>query len=236
MDQPPTIPPTTPQTPPPAPVKKGLPALAWVGIGCGGLLIIAIIVGGILIGFFGKKIKEFTDNPEKTGAELIVSMNPDLEKLSQDDEKGEMTIRTKGGEEMTLTYKDISEGRITVRDKDGNETRLGSADLSQVPTWVPRAPGLTDGVSSYHSEAGDQISGLFTGKTDQSAEQLKEFFKDEIAKLNMDSSRSINSSTTANGTRVESIGYSGSGKSITVVITEKPGSPTLVNTNYSEKK
>lgn len=223
--------PTTPATPP---AKKGLPAIAWVGIGCGGLLLIGIIVGAILFGIFAGKIKEFAANPEKAGAEMMVSMNPELEMVSQDEGKGEMTIRTKDGDEVTLSYKDISEGRITVKDKDGNETRIGSADLSQVPAWVPRAPDLSDAVSTFHSEGGGKATGQFSGKSSQSIEQLRTFLEGEALSLGMNTSS--NSSMNANGTTVVTLDFSGDGKSLTFIITEKPEAKTLVNTNYSEQK
>jgi len=230
MEQQPVMPPAAQ----PAPVKKGMPAIAWLGIGCGGLILIGLIVGGILFSVFSKKMKEFAANPEKAGAEMMVSMNPDLEKVSQDDTKGEMTIRTKDGEEVTLSYKDISEGRITVKDKDGNETSLGSAELSQVPAWVPKASDLSDGISTFHSSSGNQSSGQFSGKSEQSLETLKTYFEGEATGLGMSSSSS--SSMNSNGTAVVTLGYSGGGKSLTIVITEKPGSPTVVSTAYSENK
>jgi hypothetical protein len=230
MEQPPAMPPT-PATPP---VKKGLPAIVWVGIGCGGLLLIAIIVGAVLVSFLGVKFKEFADNPEKTAAEMIVSANPDLEKVSQDNEKGEMTIKTKDGREITLSYQDLAEGKISVTDAEGDTTRIGSADLSQVPAWVPKAPDLSDAVSTFHREGGGQVTGQFSGKCGQSLEQIREFFEGEASSLGLNTSS--NSSMNANGTAVVTLSFSGGDKSLTVVITEKPGSQILVNTNYSEKK
>lgn len=216
------------------PVKKGMPAIAWVGIGCGSLLLIAIIVGGFLIKMGVDKVKEFTDNPEKVAAEMMVSANPDMEMVSQNQEAGEMTIRMKDGKEMTLSYGDLAEGNFSVTDAEGNTTRVGSADLSQVPAWVPIAPGLSDGVSMFHSEGGGQISGQFSGKSDQSLEQLQTFFESEVSSLGLTTSSS--NSMNMNGTAVLTLNFSGNGKSLTFAITEKPGSMTLVNTNYSDKK
>ncbi len=103
-------------SPAPVVVKKGLPPLAWVGIGCGGLILIGIILMLVAGVFISKKAKElgvdFSKNPEKAAAELIVSMTPDLEKVSSDDVAGTITIRMKDGIEKTLTYKDIQEGKF----------------------------------------------------------------------------------------------------------------------------
>ena len=229
MEQPPAMPPTHPS----APAKKGMPALAWVGIGCGGLILVAIVAAILLFKAGADKIKEFAANPEKAGAEMIVSMNPDLEMVSQDEGKGEMTIRTKDGKEMTLSYKDIAEGKLVMTDAEGNETVIGSGDLSKVPAWVPKAPDLSEAVSTFHSNAGGQVSGQFSGKSGQSADDLKTFFADAASGLGMTSSST--GSTSLNGTTVSTMEYSGGGKSLTIVITETPGSRTLVNTNYTEK-
>lgn len=231
MEQPPAIPPSfLPQ----AAAKKGMPALAWVGIGCGGLLLIALALG--VYGFIvaKKKIDEFAANPEKAAAEMVISMTPDFEKLSQDDAKGTMTIRTKGGEEMTLSYKDIAEGKFTVTDKGGNTTMIGSSELSHVPAWVPKPADFTEGLSVFHSEAGNEISGQFSGKSALKADDLISFFESEATKLGF---------PTASGTRkvldgvtIITHGFTSDDRSLHIVITEKPGSATLVNTNYSEKK
>jgi hypothetical protein len=179
------------------------------------------------------KFEEFAANPEKVLAEAIISGNPDLEMISQDDAKGEMTIRTKDGKEMTLSYKDISEGRIEMKDQDGNVTTMGSSDLSQVPAWVPQAPDLKEGVSMFHSNAGGTITGQFSGRSDKSLVDLQSFFEDEASSQGLSSSST--SSTNMGATSVATLEFSGGGKTLNIVITEKPGSSALINTNYSEK-
>ena len=208
--------------------------LAWLGIGCGGLLVIAL--GLAVYGFFlaKKTIDDFAANPEKAAAEMIVSMQPDLRVLSKDEANGTMTLRTKDGEEMTLSYKDIQDGKFIVTDKDGNTTLIGSADLSQVPAWVPQAPEFTEGFSVFHSEAGGKASGQFSGKSPRGAEALRTFYEGEASTLGMTSNSSR--SMEAGGTSTITLGFSDGGRSMTIVITGKPGSSTLVNTNYSEAK
>ena len=76
MEQPPEIPQSSVATQD----KKGMPVIAWVGIGCGGLIILGIIVTVILFKLFAGKIREFSENPEKTAAELVVAADPNLRK------------------------------------------------------------------------------------------------------------------------------------------------------------
>lgn len=120
--------------------KKGLSTLAWVAIGCGGLIIVGLIaVFGL--GFFafqkGKEIvteatgsdsiqewvEDMQDNPAKTAAETMIRVNPDLEIVSTDDEAGTITfVDTRSGEEATLNFEDIAEGRFSVTTDEGDFT------------------------------------------------------------------------------------------------------------------
>jgi hypothetical protein len=233
MGQLPAIPLTSPSDPAQASSKKGVPAIAWVGIGCGGLIILATIVGGIIFSKVKNKFDEIVKNPEKAAAEWVVSRNPDLKMVSQDQEAGKMTIRTKDGKELTLSYQDISEGRITMTDSDGNMTRIGSSDLSQVPGWVPKPKDFSDPFSTFQSVAGGEITGLFSLKTSLGTDDLQRFYEDASTALKMPTSSS--KSMNANGTCVTTLNHSGGGRSLRVMITEKSGVATQVNTNYSEK-
>jgi hypothetical protein len=227
-------PPPHPVQPPQAPGKKGIPAIAWVGMGCGGLLIVGVIAVALAISYLNRKIDDFTKNPEKAAAEMVVSMNPDLKKISQNDETGEMTIRTKEGEEITLSYKEISEGRFMVKDKDGNVTQFGSTDLSKIPSWVPQATDLKDAVSLYHGETAKEISGQFSGKSIRSAKDLEAELSAKWAASGISSNNK--GVTNVNGTSIITLNYSDEKRKLQIVITEKSGSETLVNTFYSENK
>ncbi len=94
-----------------------MPPIAWVGIGCGGLIVVAIIIMIISGVWFSKKAKElgadFSKNPERAAAELVINFNPEYEKVSNDDEAATMTIRAKDGTLLTLPYTDIAEGKFT---------------------------------------------------------------------------------------------------------------------------
>ena len=225
-------PPQMPTAPPAVPAKKGLPTAAWIGIGCLGIILLGgaiLVIGGM---FVWNSFSAVLENPEKTAAHMMVEANPEWTKISENEEKGEMTIRVNNGDELTLSYEDISEGRFTFPDVEGGETVSGSPDLSLVPAWVPRPADLTEGLVTYHSTTGKEITGQFSGRSSMSAEDLKAFFEGEASSLDM-GSRSQKSTSSANVT-VMNLKYSGSGKSLVVVITEKAGEASRVNLAYSE--
>lgn len=225
---------TPPPQPPLAGNKKGMPALAWVGIGCGTFVIIGIIGAVFAVGWLKGKVDNFAKNPDKAAAELLVKVNPDLEMVSQDDKKGEMTIRTKKGEVVTLSYKDIAKGKITVTGADGSVSQLGGADISKVPSWVPQAPGLSDTYGAFHQETPKEITGAYSAKTTTSPEDLEEFFKTEAGKLGLTSSS--RSSFSANGAETVSFKHSGGKRELSVVVTVKPGEGSALLVTYREEK
>jgi hypothetical protein len=74
---------------------KGLSALAWVEIGCGGLLLATFVILITAVVFFSYKAVEYArkveENPAKAAAELFVKVNPDVELVSADDQAGNAT-------------------------------------------------------------------------------------------------------------------------------------------------
>ncbi len=229
MDDQPPIPPVPSE-------KKGIPVVGWIGIGCGTLVLIAVIVIALLIGWCRQAVGDLSDfkrNPEKAAAELMVRMNPELKKVSENEAAGEMTIRTKDGQEVTLSYKDISEGRFTLKDAQGNVTRMGQADLANVPAWVPRVPEVKTAHTAYQTAGAGKLSGFFSATSALGVDALDEFFKTEASKLRFNDSRS--SSYHADGVESRTLSFEGGGRQLNIVLTAKPGEDVQVNVGYEEK-
>jgi hypothetical protein len=219
---------------PATPGKKGMPVIAWVGIGCGTIVVLCIIGFSALVGMCSRKMSEFKANPEKSAAELMVKMNPDLNVVSQDESKGVMTIRTKDGQEMTMSYKDVSKGQFTIKDAKGNVTQLGQSDLSNVPSWVPRVPGMKTANGSFQTQEGNKTSGVYNTTTTETADNLENSLKAEAEKLGLSSSN--RSSFSADGTETRSLVYEGGGKKLSFIITSKAGEDGQVVVGYEESK
>lgn len=140
-----------PQAPQQPPQKKKLGPLAWILIGCLGLIVLAgavTLVGGF---FVAKKVKDvaedYRENPARTAAEMVVRVNPDLELIATDEEAQTMTIRnTKTGEVFTADWSDIKEGKFRM-EADGKQVTF---DAKQA------ADGEEGGMISVTDESGDQ--------------------------------------------------------------------------------
>ncbi len=199
---------STPQPPAPtapAPQKKTSP-LVWILVGCGGLIVIVGIV--FLVGgyFVAHKIKGYAEtakkNPAMAAAKFAVAVNPDLEVVSEDDDKGELTIRNKKtGEEITMNAQDIKQGRLKFKNEKGEEVTFegsgqegkegfriksdkgsmtfGAGAAEKAPAWVPAYPAGKALVSASEKTAGG-VRGHLSFQTTDSADQIMTFYEREL--------------------------------------------------------
>ena len=193
---------------PPVQQKKGMGVLGWILIGCGSL----VFLGGVaFVGttwWVAHKVKNFAEKAEKNPnyaavkvAELAVRMNPDVELVSSDADKGTLTIRDKkSGEEYTLSAEDISKGKFKIS-KGGEEVNVdvsGTADggtvkvtsdkgtatfgagtATETPSWVPLYPDTkAEGVSSF--SAGSENSGTFAMSTKDGVDKILAFYESKL--------------------------------------------------------
>lgn len=189
------------------PKKKGLSTLAWIGIGCGVLLMIAAVALLVVGMIAARKLKDvagdFKANPEMAAARLIVKMNPELEEVSADEQAGTITVRhKKTGEVVTVSIQDLKEGRIkfttdegevsveakgegeegTVSVTKGDQTwklKTGVETVGEIPAWVPVIPGGE--VESPHVVTSEgKTSGGFQLRTSESVEAATDFYRERL--------------------------------------------------------
>ena len=97
------------ETSSPTPQKKGLGALAWIGIGCGGIVVLGIIGVVIFTMMFGGKIKQFAEDAQKnptraTATTMITVSGGQFEMVAEDDANKRYTVREKKGGSLTTIY------------------------------------------------------------------------------------------------------------------------------------
>jgi len=224
----------------PAQGKKGLPVLAWIAIGCGGIVVLAGIAFTVLGWFAVNKMKDvasdFEDNPTRAAAELVVRMNPDLEMVESDDDAGTITVREKSsGKVVTMNYEDIEEGRISFESEEGRveiggqaqgeegvmtittdegETRIGGG--GEIPDWVPAHPSTTARQSLVRSTGPTGDTGQASFTVDADADEVAAFYKAELEKA---------------GYTVSVTTYSGNEGSVSMVSGQKDGGSIIASVN-----
>jgi len=166
--------------------KKGLHPMAWVGMGCGGLLVVAILAIAVLVGWGKRKIKEVQESlvigVEQNATETLIDMHPELEMLSEDPATGEVTVLVNAtGELLTFSPEELTQGRVSIKGADGTSTTLGLGELADVPGWVPRHPGAVDEKALFHRESGSSVKGLVSYDSTESADDLENFYDGELS-------------------------------------------------------
>ena len=201
--QPPVAPPPAAPTAPQAPVKKSTSPLIWVLAGCGGLIVLVAVVLLVVVVFVGHRAKGFLNvaqkNPAMAVAKIAVAANPDLEVVSEDDDRGIITIRNrKTGEEQTMNAEDIKAGKLKFKNEKGEEVTFeghgegekgqlsiksnkgemsfGSGKAAPLPSWVPSYPGSTPTATMSKSSA-EGIYGSYSFQTSDESAKVLDFYE-----------------------------------------------------------
>ena len=127
------------ETPPLTPQKIGLGALAWIGIGCGGIVVLGIIGMVVFSMMFGGKIKQFAEdaqkNPTRATASVMVTTGQ-FEMVAEDDANKRYTVKEKKSGALTTIY--WSEAKKAPEVIPGDFTAIPAADASVAPVPAPK--------------------------------------------------------------------------------------------------
>lgn len=239
--------------------KKGLSVLAWVGIGCGTLVVLTfagcMVAGYMGMAWLGGMVADFEENPAMASARMIVRTNPELELVDSDDEAGTLTVRNREtGETVTVDLQQIEQGRIrfesgdeevtlgvegdeegggtlTVRDKEGETTfRAGSGGDEDIPDWVPRYPGVAPTGTTF-MRSGGEINGNFAVETDDSLEDVLDYYREALEAAGF--TEVSYTTSQAGGTRNANLMTESGNRTIGVLVSEEGGTTRAVVT-FSE--
>lgn len=208
------VPPTTPigmppqQQFPPPPQKKSN-TLTYVLVGCGTFIIlgvIAVVAGGY---FVFNKAKEAGLDPELmqkqpalATAKIMVAMNPDIELVSVDEEKGLITVKDKKtGETATINMREAREGKVIfgkhgedevsmevegdededsasleVKTKEGTAKFGSGAAAEGLPDWFPAYPDAKV-QGNYSSQGQGGYTGGYQFTTQDPVDSVVKFYE-----------------------------------------------------------
>jgi hypothetical protein len=187
--------------------KKGLSCVAIGGIGCLVLVVAAFLGGGAVVARFFPQIKAFIKDAEKdpalATAMLALKVNPDIEMVTADDSKREVTFKVKSsGETMTVSFDELAQGKLKMTNAKGEEISFDASDVERSgvvmkgpdgeavigagkaappPAWVPMYPGAVVQEGGMRVERPDgAINGLAVAKTRDSVEAVQRFFETQL--------------------------------------------------------
>ena len=251
--------------PVPPPPKKGLSPLAWVGIGCGALAVLAAIGFTIMLAaggwFLKKQADKLEKNPTLTIAEWYVRANPDYELVSADEATGTITIREiKTGEEMTVDAKDLKEGKLTVKTKDGTAVFDASADEGggtikvtdekgqastlqagsgaapqNLPSWLPVYPGGTI-QGTFDTNTPDGRSASFSLTTSDTGDKVLSFYESRLKEAGLKVDSTTMTSTAEGKGGILTASSESPSRNVSVLVGASEGGQTTAAITFAEKQ
>ena len=239
--------------------KKGLPALAWIGIGCGGLIVIGVVVAVIATAFLFAKVKDvaedISENPVAVAAETVVRFNPELELVESDREAGKIRVReVKTGKVVTFNYEDIQDGKFSFENEEGesvsfdasvgadgespsltiatSETTIAlgvSGAAIDLPDWLPLYSGNVAEQGGFSSTTNTERSGTLSFKSSDGADQILQFYEKVLEDLGIEANRT---SFSGGGGSLTSLSGSSSTHEVSASVSQSPGEDNSVAIIY----
>ncbi len=252
----------TPSMPQPAAPQKnsGAKLLLWIlGIILGILLL--SLGTCTMIGFYavhkakqaGMDSELMKKNPQLAAAKMAVSMSPETEIVSSDDDAGTIVVREKKtGKVVTMKF-DPGKKSMVVMDEAGKTTTMTTtgeganagmeikgpdgtmkmgASSEKAPDWVPLYPGASPQSTFSASNDGEQ-SGSYTFTTSDATDKLISFYSGALKSGGFTVSNMTTNSEGKVGGLVS--GEDKPGKRTVAVTFETENDGTHVNVTYSAK-
>jgi len=235
------------------PVKKGMSPLAWVGVGCIVLLVLAGIAVGVMGWFAKRAVDKFAENPTMTAAELMVRANPDLELVSSDRKTNTLTVKDKKtGEVTTFSAEDAKNGKFTIKsdkgtatfdasganggtlkvtDEKGQQTTttFGGVNAKQaLPSWLPEYPGGTV-QGTFDTTTNDTRSAAFTVSTKDDSNKVLDYYEAQLKNNGFKPEKSTFNNNGQTGGTVSGKSEDGKHEVSVIVSTSTEGTQALVS-------
>jgi hypothetical protein len=224
---------------PPPPAKKSN-ALVWVLGGLGGcLVLVVILVFGIGL-FVSHKVKQagvdgdlLKRNPALAAAKIMVATNPNIELVSTDEGKQEITVRDKKtGKVYSMSFEDAKNGKFTV--KEDGQTTVTVGGKAKLPSWVPDYPG-SDPQGAFAATGQDGDSGTFSFKTKDDSEKVSKYYQDQFKNQGMKITANVTSTTGSTSGGMISAQDEASKRNVAVVLSVENGETTVAVTYTTNK-
>jgi len=231
----------------PPPPKKGMGALGWVLIGCGGLIVIALIVCVGLYFFVMHKAKQAGLDTDLINLEIISEdddrgiirvhdrkQNKNFIVNFEDAKKGRLTLQEEGKEAVTLSAS--GEGQTGTLEMKSNEGtfKVGGGGPANLPSWVPSYPA-SNPQSTMTAEDAHNKHASFNFKTGDAVDKIVSFYKDGFASAGLKVSNSSMSEGNGSTTGMISAKDDAGNREVLVIVGNQNGE-TTVTVSYNEKK
>jgi len=251
---------------PPQPAAQAAPAarkkspVVWILVGCFGLIVIAGVIALAVGWFVAYKARQagldpalIRKNPAVAMAKMMASMNPDVDVVSVDEDRGLITLREKSsGKTVTLNLEDVKKGKISFKDDSGEEVSIQGDDASgsftmkskdgtlrgsaqwSPPGWIPVYTGAkVEGGANVDSPEEDAGAGYLS--TPDSIEKVLEFYENALKSHGFQVSKAIESPDGESNMGTLSATDEGSKRFMSLIVMPADGA-TRIHITFSVKK
>lgn len=178
----------TASVPLPVGVKKKTSPFVWILGGCG---VLVVVIALIFVGtglFVAKKVSDaglnsesMKKNPALAAARMAVALNPDVEVVNVDEDRGVLTIKEKkSGKVIRMNAEDIKNGKISFSDEStGEKMSIGVDANAKLPDWVPSYPGSKP-EGAFAATGGEGEGGMVHFKTNDAGAKVLAYYQDAL--------------------------------------------------------
>jgi hypothetical protein len=205
-------------------------------LGCGGILVLGLL-GALFTGYFvAKKVASVVDtdlmekNPAAAVTKLLATLNPDVDVVSVDEDKGVVIVREKKtGKTITLDFEKLKEGQMSIEDDQGAKLELGGGSSApKLPSWLPAYPNVKQTMMNVTANEG----GSTTFSTDDSIEDAAAFYESALTKAGIAVNKA--SAEAPGQGKVMTVSGEKEGRKANVMVTKSDG-VTTVTLSYADK-
>lgn len=245
------------------PPRKKTSPVVWILVILGTLFLLGVLsVGGLIFYGLHKARQAGIDpelmrrNPALAAAKIAVAMNPDVQLIKVDEDRGTIIVRDKKtGKVLTANFNDAKHGRfvfsedgknveisasgqgpngsVQVKSPDGTVT-FGGGMATNLPSWVPQYPGSKP-ENAVTSNTPTETGGVFHFKTKDGTEAVIKFYTDQSKAAGL----TISNTTTSQGQggmgAMLAAGDESSKRNLMIVVATEEGE-TGVTVTYGTKK
>jgi hypothetical protein len=230
--------------------------LAWIGIGCGVIIVLCVIAFSIMGWMAKRAIDKYSKNPGMAAAVLMVKANPDLELVSTDEKANSITVKNKKTGETTVMTADEN-GKFSFKNDKGESTTFdasggngvsikstdekgqvstfnaGAGSPQNLPSWLPTYPGGTVS-GTYDTNTNESRTAAFTVTTKDDSNKVIDYYDNQLKGAGLTTEKSTYSSSGQNGGTVTGKSADGKREASVMVSATPEGSQAVVT--FTEKK
>jgi len=176
------------------PAKKKTAWWVWGLLGCGGLIVVVVVIAVAGLGYLWTKVPK---TELGVVARAIQLTNPDVEVVSLDEDRQIVTLKDKKtGKQLTVNLEDAKRGKFSFTDGKESVTFGGEDGVIKVqgekgtaiygeapknlPSWLPTYPGAAPQGGMSNEEQG-QRGGAINLTTSDPVSKVIAYYKEKLA-------------------------------------------------------